>query len=175
MLKRSIATIPKLIGWKIICGKRFQVSYLQSFGKHTKFVIGKSGSILIGKKIVTEPGLSLSVNGSLEIGDSCFFNSNCSITVMDKIKIGNNCNVANNVVIVDHDHDFRKDNKLFVTAPVTIGNNVWIGANCVLLKGIQIGDNAVIAAGSVVRKSIPENTVYYEQKDAKYQEFEVKL
>jgi acetyltransferase-like isoleucine patch superfamily enzyme len=49
-------------------------------------------------------------------------------------------------------------------APIQIGNNVWIGANCVILKGVNIGDSAVIAAGSVVTKDVPADTVYYEKR-----------
>lgn len=172
---RCIATFPKIILWKVIYRKRLHISIPQSFGKNTRIVLAKSARVILGNKLVSGPGLCISARGTLEIGDKCFFNTNCAITAMEKIKIGNNCNIANNVVIVDHDHDFRRDNKLYITAPIEIGNNVWIGANVVILKGVQIGDNCVIAAGSVVRKSIVENSIYYEMKNSYYKKFEVEI
>ena len=75
--------------------------------------------------------------------------------------IGNQCMFANNFVVVDHDHD-RKDGKILkelVSAPVKIGNNVWCGANVTVLKGVTIGDGAVIAAGSVVNRDVAAYSV----------------
>ena len=88
--------------------------------------------------------------GVLSIGHGCFFNTGVSITCLEKVEIGENCAIANNVVIVDHDHDFRKGSG-YKSSPVIIGNNVWIGANCVILRGSIIEDNCVVAAGTVVR------------------------
>ncbi|ALO02915.1 hypothetical protein ASU28_00355 [Lactiplantibacillus paraplantarum] len=78
---------------------------------------------------------------------------------MDSVSIGDDCKIANNVVIVDHDHDFRNNNNGYQTAPVTIKNGVWIGANAVITKGVTIGDHAVIAAGAVVVKDVANRTV----------------
>ena len=66
------------------------------------------------------------------------------------------------IVIVDHDHIMTADGVLgdTLSAPVEIGNKVWIGANAVILKGITIGDGAVIAAGAVVNKDIPSHEVW---------------
>ena len=97
----------------------------------------------------------------ITIGDNCFFNHNCSLTAAENIVIGNQCMFANNFVVVDHDHD-RKDGKILkelVSAPVKIGNNVWCGANVTVLKGVTIGDGAVIAAGSVVNRDVAAYSV----------------
>ena len=105
------------------------------------------------------------MGGKIEIGDECFFNHNCSITCINKVKIGSHCKFGNNLVIVDHDHNFKhQTNDEYVSDPIQIGNNVWIGANVTILKGISIGDNCVIAAGSIVRKNIPINTVLYQER-----------
>lgn len=84
-----------------------------------------------------------------------FCNTNVSITAMKNITIGDNVRIANNVVIVDHDHDFQNNLSDFISEDVIIGNDVWIGANAVILRGVHIGDHAVIAAGSVVNEDIP--------------------
>ena len=97
----------------------------------------------------------------ITIGDNCFFNHNCRLTAAENIVIGNQCMFANNFVVVDHDHD-RKDGKILkelVSAPVKIGNDVWCGANVTVLKGVTIGDGAVIAAGSVVNRDVAAYSV----------------
>ena len=89
-------------------------------------------------------------------------NHNCSITCAEEVTIGDACNIANNVVIVDHDHRFGKygvEDGLEST-PVHIGKNVWIGANAVILKGVSIGDGAIIAAGAVVNHDIPAYEIW---------------
>lgn len=104
-----------------------------------------------------------------------FFNTNASITCMKRIVIGDYCKFGNNLVIVDHDHNFMGQNiegtnettDEFVCRQIVIGNGVWIGANCVILKGVTIGDHAVIAAGSVVRKNVPAGGVYCEKGEVK--------
>ena len=96
------------------------------------------------------------------IGNSCFINRNCMIVAHEKIEIGDGTTIGPNVCIYDHDHDGEGGYK---TKPVIIGKNVWIGAGCILLKGINIGDNAVKGAGTIVTTSIPsETTAYNEQK-----------
>lgn len=97
----------------------------------------------------------------LQIGENCFFNHNCSITCVKDIKIGSGCNFANNVVIVDHDHAVLSNGveKDLVSMPIIIGKYVWVGANVTILKGVTIGDGAVIAANSVVRNDVKPHTI----------------
>lgn len=97
-----------------------------------------------------------------KIGKKVFVNHNCSITCAKEITIGDFCNIANNVVIVDHDHrlgEYGVEEGLEST-PVHIGNNVWIGANTVILRGVTIGDGAVIAAGAVVNHDVPAHEIW---------------
>lgn len=101
--------------------------------------------------------------GSLKIGDRCFFNNNACITTVESIEIGRGCTFGNNLVIVDHDHDYINNTGL-ISKPVVIGDNVWVGANVVILRGCIIGDNSVIAAGSIVKGIIPPNTLYYQER-----------
>lgn len=81
---------------------------------------------------------------------------------MESVTIGNKCNIANNVVIVDHDHMISEYGVVagYNTAAVEIGNNVWIGANVTILKGTHIGNGAVIAAGAVVNCDVPSCEVW---------------
>lgn len=94
--------------------------------------------------------------GIIKIGKYCFFNHNCCITALSKITIGNCCTFANNLVMVDHDHGVAGE---FVKDDIVIEDNVWVGANVTILKGVHIGKNAIIAAGSVVNKDVAQGVV----------------
>jgi acetyltransferase-like isoleucine patch superfamily enzyme len=145
--------------WKLRYHKRLTMGWIQSFEK-LRIVIKKNGTINIGKFNQNREGLYLEAcSGSLIIGNHCFFNINCSITCMEKIFIGDNCKFGNNLIVVDHDHNFKTGTPEFITSPITIGKNVWIGANVVILRGTVIGDNSIIAAGSVIKGEVPNNTI----------------
>ncbi len=129
--------------------------------KNFDVVINDGGKLTFGinNNIRKYAHLRITHGGICNIGNNNFFNYNVSITALHSITIGHNCKFANNVVLVDHDHDYSNGNVGFVSEPITIGNNVWIGANVVILKGVSIGDNAVIAAGAVVNKDVPAGAV----------------
>ena len=102
--------------------------------------------------------------GRLRIGAHVFFNTNCSVSCMGEIRIGEYCKIGNNVVIVDHDHNYKDQSSEFLTGSIVIGNRVWIGANCTILQGAQIGDDCVIAAGSIVKGVVPAGSVYVQKR-----------
>lgn len=150
---------------KIRCGKKLSIGWIQSLEK-IRLNIGKSATAQIGSFNQNRGSLYIGVpSGKLVIGSHCFFNINSSVTCIESICIGDNCKFGNNLVIVDHDHNFKSNEPEFVSAPITIGNNVWCGADVVILKGTTVGDNCVIAAGTIVKGVIPENTIVYQKKD----------
>ncbi|MBP5293723.1 MAG: sugar O-acetyltransferase [Clostridia bacterium] len=131
------------------------------------------------RKIVGEVGENTYFQGPIRfhygvhthIGHHCFFNFNITIQDDAKVVIGNHCDFGPNVTIVTPCHPLLPDERrgietpdgrslrLCWAEPVTIGDNVWVGANAVILPGVSIGDNCVIGAGTVVTKSIPANSV----------------
>lgn len=158
---RAVLSVPRVLFWKMKYAGRLHLPLVQALGKHTELHIQKNAQVSIGKELVSRFGLFLRAeSGNLKIGDKCFFNTHVSITCMKEITVGDRCQVANNVVIVDHDHDYRAGWGHYQCAPVTIGNDVWIGANAVILKGSVIGDGAVIAAGTVVKGQVKPHCVY---------------
>jgi acetyltransferase-like isoleucine patch superfamily enzyme len=117
------------------------------------------GRGMIVRAPVTRAQLETSPNGRLLIGDRVFINegaiiaAHLSITIADDVKIGDFTAI--------HDSDFHDlaPGLPVRVAPVTIGRNVWIGRNAVILPGVDIGENAVVAAGSIVTASVAANTL----------------
>lgn len=98
-------------------------------------------------------------NGKLFIGNGTYINRNTLIVVEDNISIGRDCKIAWDVIIMDSDlHPLNSDH--VIHDPVTIEDKAWIGCRSIILKGVTIGEGAIIAAGSVVTKDIPPYTIY---------------
>lgn len=95
-------------------------------------------------------------NAVLEIGHRTYINHDSEIRCREHISIGNNVSIAYNVLIQDSDYHTmcdEKGNPKPHTLPITIEDDVWIGANAIILKGVTLGKGCVVAAGSVVTKS----------------------
>lgn len=95
----------------------------------------------------------------ISVGKNFFANYNCTIIDVAKVTIGDNCQFAPNVSIYTAGHPIHPAvrNTLYEYGiSVTVGDNVWIGGNSVILPGVHIGSNVVIGAGSVVTKDIPD-------------------
>ena len=96
---------------------------------------------------------------NIEVGDNFFANYNLTILDVGKVTIGSNVQFAPNVSIYTAGHPLHPDSRnsgYEYGLPVTIGDNVWIGGNVVLLPGVTVGSNSVIGAGGVVSRDIPE-------------------
>ena len=94
---------------------------------------------------------------SLTIGKKCGF-SGISIGCAKKITIGDNFRAGANTIITDSDWHFD-DWRTGPDLPIEIGTNVWLGANTIVLKGVSIGDNSIVGAGSVITKSLPSDVM----------------
>lgn len=105
-------------------------------------------------------------NGLISIGENSGI-SNCALVAREKIEIGKNVKIGGSTQIFDNDFhslniDFRnsKDDTDILCSAVTIKDGSFIGARCIILKGVTIGCNCVVGAGSVVTKSIPDNQIW---------------
>lgn len=96
------------------------------------------------------------------MGENFYANFDCVMLDVCKIEIGDNCLLAPGVHIYTATHPLDKAQRADAVEfgkPVTIGNNVWIGGRAIINPGVTIGDNAVIASGSVVVKDVPANVL----------------
>ncbi len=115
-----------------------------------------------GENLYLEPPFHANWGMNTYFGDNCYANFNLTLVDDGEIRIGDHVMFAPNVVVSTTGHpiepSLRKKVAQF-SLPVTIGSNVWIGANTTILPGVTIGDNSVIGAGSVVSRDIPANVV----------------
>jgi acetyltransferase-like isoleucine patch superfamily enzyme len=97
------------------------------------------------------------------IGTGTYINRNTFLDASLSLKIGRDCAIGPGCYLTDHDHDVQSDGapleQPLIAKPTKICDRVWLGANVVVLKGVTIGENAIIGAGSVVTKDIPARTV----------------
>ena len=118
-------------------------------------------NVQIGNQVVLKEGAricSCNQNAKINIGENTTFGYHSFLFSSESIEIGNNCLIAPFVYIVDSDHNIEKGKLINEqpnnTAPVKIGNDVWIGTGAKILKGVSIENGAVIAAGAIVRDDV---------------------
>jgi len=148
----------------------FSGSIISLVSPLTEITMDRGAKLKIGKGFKMRDGAKIRVRkgATCIIGNNSSVNCNNMIACRERIEIGNDVQMSPNVQIYDHDHDFRvaggvKAGK-YRTAPVKIGNNVWIGANTVILRGTEIGDNCVIGAGCVVKGQYKEGSVIIQKR-----------
>ncbi|MCR5421182.1 MAG: acyltransferase [Lachnospiraceae bacterium] len=140
--------------------------------KNVSVEVRKGGELQTGAGTVTFQGgtrIVVENGGKLMIGDDVGINSNCYIACHNSIEIGNNTIFGPGVVVVDQDHDYKAEGGLkaekYKIGRVKIGKNVWVGANVVILRDTVIEDNAVIAAGSLVKGRVLSGKIYREKRE----------
>lgn len=105
-------------------------------------------------EFVAHPG------GRIEIGEGVFLNYGASLSAHELVRIGDGCQIGSYAIMMDNDyHRVGSLDELPESAPIVLGKDVWLGVRVTILKGVTIGDGAVIAAGSVVTKDVPAGCV----------------
>lgn len=178
MIKNLISVIfteVKFLILKIMYRKRFSYMGIQRFSPETEISISGNGKLVLGSKVRAHTGTRIKVrdNAEVVVGNDVAFNYNCLIVSHEKIEIGDGCEIGPGVLFYDHDHDFHGKSikeKNYKTSPITIGKNCWIGANAIILRGVTLGDNSVVAAGMVVRNGgvYPHKSLLYSDLQPKY-------
>ena len=97
---------------------------------------------------------------NIVVGEHVFINACCHFQDQGGVTLGDGCLIGHNVVFATLNHDMNPEKRAAMTpAPIVLGKRVWVGSNSTILQGVTIGDNAIIAAGAVVTKDVPANTV----------------
>lgn len=160
----KIKTLFKLLilRWR----KKAEVGTLHKCHLKGKISIGGGATVSIGSLMTEDNSVVCAVTGRMTIGKNVFVNRNSIIACRQEIAIGDNTIIGPNVCIYDHDHRIsgsgrvkENDEEPYRESPIHIGKNVWIAANCVILRGTEIGDNSVIGAGCVVKGIIPRDSI----------------
>lgn len=126
------------------------------FWRHVLKNFGENTQIMRGVEIIHPNNVC--------IGRDVYIGKNCSLYGYESISIGNNTLIARDTIFLTRSHIFSQRGtpirqQGYSSAPITIGDDVWIGARATILPGVTIGNGSVVAAGSIVNKSVPEFTV----------------
>lgn len=132
-----------------------------------RVIVRNSGSMIIGQRASLSSTavpiqLNTEPNGKLEIGARTFMNYGCSISATKLISIGPDCKIGMDVLMIDNDYHQIDPTKRAIrpaSAPIILEENVWLGARVIVLSGVTIGADSVVAAGSVVTRDIPPRSV----------------
>jgi len=134
-------------------------------GPRVSLTIDEGGTLTIGRRVQLREGCEVwAIGGDIVIGTNVFFNRFCSVISRAGISIGSDCLFGPNVGIYDHDHGADDPSQPIWAQeqraePVSIGSNVWVGANAVITAGVTIGDRAVVGANSVVTGPVESGTM----------------
>lgn len=123
--------------------------------------LNKAG-IIHGENVYFEPPFHCEYGKHIKVGENFYANIGCIMLDVAQITIGKNVLFGPNVSIYTAGHPIHYESRMSgyeYGVPVAIGDNVWIGGNCVILPGVKIGSNTVIGAGSIVTKEIPDNVL----------------
>jgi acetyltransferase-like isoleucine patch superfamily enzyme len=143
-------------GGRLKVGRRW---YTERF-RPSEFVIHDNGILEINGDCEITTGCSILVdrNAKLSFG-SANLNFNSQIRVHMSVSFGDDVYIGENVTIRDSDNHSISCSTSPKSAPIIIGNHVWIGINVTILKGVNISDGAVVAANSLVNRNVPPNTL----------------
>jgi len=146
-------------------GRRFRTDGPVFFGKHLQLQIAKRAELRLGRFSWIGDGTKIRCHeGVVEIGPKTVFGQECTISAYKRVRIGEGCVIADRAMFIDFDHGVVE-----VERPIrhqgiykrdtVIGSNVWVGYNACFLRGVRVGDNAIVGTNSVVTKDVPANAV----------------
>lgn len=123
-------------------------------------VVKNDGGQITVEGCIFEPGVRLEVHRGaiLAIGKGTYINRNATVVVAESVRIGRRVKIGWDVVIMDTDLHGHSGQPA-CSRPVVIGDGVWIGCRALILKGVHVGDGAIIAAGAIVTKDVPSQTI----------------
>jgi acetyltransferase-like isoleucine patch superfamily enzyme len=148
-----------------VAGWRWRTDGPLFLGKRLQIQIGKRAEVRFGRFSWIGDGTKIrSHEGTVEIGAKTVFGQECTISSYERVRIGEQCVIADRAMFIDFDHGVTEVERPIrqqgiYTRELVIGSNVWIGYNACFLRGVRVGDNAIVGTNSVVTKDVPANAV----------------
>jgi len=166
MLNAKYARLIARLGWwKLRLGRRLRLDGLAFIGPGCSLEVRPGARIELGRWSWIGHGCKIRCHeGAVSIGAKSVLGQECTISAYQHVSIGRECVIADRVMLIDFDHgmvEVERPIRLqgIYKRDVRVGNNVWIGYGACILRGVSVGDNAVVGTNAVVTKPIPENAV----------------
>jgi acetyltransferase-like isoleucine patch superfamily enzyme len=146
-------------------GRRWETDGLLFLGKRLEIQIGPHGRVRFGRLVWIGDGTKIRCHeGEVIIGAKTVLGQECTISAYKHVRIGEQCVVADRAMFIDFDHGMVEVERPIrvqgiYTRDVDVGSNVWIGYGACILRGVKVGDNAVIGTNAVVAADVPANAV----------------
>jgi acetyltransferase-like isoleucine patch superfamily enzyme len=151
--------------WLTVAGRRWETDGPVFFGRDLELEISRRGRVRFGRFVWVGDGTKIRCHeGEVEIGRKTVIGQECTISAYRRVRIGEQCVIADRAMFIDFDHgvvEVERPIRLqgIYKRDVEVGANVWIGYGACVLRGVRIGDNAVVGTNSVVTKDVPANAV----------------
>lgn len=165
--------------YKIFYGKHFCYHFIERISPDVVIDIDSKSYLSMGKKVRIHSGsrITCAKGAKVKIGDNCRINNNCRIASRCKVILGNGVELGPGVLLYDHDHDFRCEGGIkagkYKTSDIIIGDNVWIGAGSIILRGSVIEEGCIVGAGSVIKGSFKPNSVIVQKRKTEVFSYEI--
>jgi acetyltransferase-like isoleucine patch superfamily enzyme len=166
MLNRRYLRLVIRLAWlKLRFRRRLQTDGIAFVGPGVSLEIGPTARVVLGRWSWIGHGCKIRAHeGEVRIGAKTVLGQECTISSYQRVSIGRECILADRVMLIDFDHgvvEVERPIRLqgIYKRDVRVGNNVWIGYGACLLRGVTVGDNAIVGTSSVVTKPVPDNAV----------------
>jgi acetyltransferase-like isoleucine patch superfamily enzyme len=151
--------------WLTAAGRRWHTDGLVFFGRGLEIEISPRGTVGFGRFVWIGDRTKIRCHeGEVEIGRKTVIGQECTISAYQRVRIGEQCVIADRAMFIDFDHGVVEVERPIrqqgiYKRDVVVGSNVWIGYGACVLRGVHIGDNAVVGTNSVVTRDVPANAV----------------
>ena len=155
----------RLARYRLRLGRRLRLDGIAFIGPRCELQVGPRGTLELGRWSWVGHGCKIrSHEGIVSIGAKTVLGQECTISSYQHVFIGRECVIADRVMLIDFDHGMVEVERPIrvqgiYKRDVDVGHNVWIGYGACILRGVKVGDNAVIGTNSVVTRDVPANAV----------------
>jgi len=168
MLTPKYALLVARLLWRRLltpAGRRMALEGMLFLGRGVTIQIGRHAKVRFGRWVWIGHGTKIRCHeGEVSIGDKTVLGQECTISAYQHVSIGEQCILADRVMLIDFDHNVAEVERPIRVQGIykrdtRVGSNVWIGHGAQILRGVTIGDNAIVGAGAVVTTDVPANAV----------------